>query len=314
MGVETRHFPKILAYVTAYRDETALRDCLEAIETQSLPVTHSLVVDNSPSPLVLPLNENKLSVVYCPENIGVGGGAALALERAIDQGYDFAWLLDQDSRPDTTCLQQLIQIYHEQHCPETPIAIVAPWVIDEVMHRSIGGAVFDRYRFREYFPEGDTALWIECDAPILSGTLVSISAAEFVGLPQKDLFMDGVDLEYGLRFRRSGFRNLIATKAILHHNLGTPLKVLFFKKTHFIQNYSILRSYYYYRSHTYLEVHFAQAHRKVWAALWRFYKMIKDILVTLFYRNHKLKRTLACLLGTWHGFKAVFGKTRSIPK
>lgn len=308
MVFKAGHFPKILAYITAYQDERSLGVCLSAIAKQALPVTHSLVVDNSPLPLLLPIQYNELVVVHCPENIGVGGGVTLALQRAINQGYDFVWLLDQDSRPDVMCLQHLIQVYQEQHCLEAPIAMVAPLVIDGVMDRTIGGAMFERYRFKEYSPNWDSALWVECDAPIISGTLIAIAAAKIEGLPRGELFMDGVDLEYGLRLRRNGFRNLIAVEAVLYHHLGTPLVIQFLGKTYFIQNYSSLRSYYFYRNHTYLEIHFSQGSYKLLAFAWRFHSMMKSILITLLCRDCKKEKILACMLGTWHGVWGYLGK------
>ncbi|WOD40411.1 glycosyltransferase [Nodosilinea sp. E11] len=311
MVFEAGRFPKVLAYVTAYQDEQSLRVCLDSIAKQVLPVTHILVVDNSPLPLLLPMQYNELVVIHCPENIGVGGGVTLALQQAINQGYDFVWLLDQDSQPDVMCLQHLAQVYQEQHCIEAPIAMVAPLVIDGVMDRIIGGAVFDRYRFKEYLPNWDTALWVECDAPIISGILIAIAAVKVAGLPQQELFMDGIDLEYGFRLKQHNFRNIIASRAILHHCLGNPLKVLFLGKPYFIQNYSIPRSYYYHRNHTHLEMLFSESKYKPWTFLWRCYIVAKDLLLTLLYRDQKSSRISACLIGTWHGF---LGRIRKLER
>lgn len=311
ISFEAGRSPKILAYITAYQDEQSLKLCVGSIREQTLPPDHVLIVDNSPSPLLS--QSAGLSVLHCPQNIGVGGGIVIALQRAVEQGYDFLWLLDQDSRPDESCLEQLTCFYHEQHRPEAPVALVAPRVIDQVMNRDIGGAVFERYYFKECLPDWQTDAWIECDAPIISGTLVAITAAREVPAPRQDLFLDGVDCEYGLTLRRAGFRNLITAKAVLSHRLGSPLRVKYGLKDYFIHNYSVLRTYYFYRNHTYLETHWAQPCYRSWALFHRGKLMLKEILLTLLFRDHKATRIYASILGTWHGLRGQLGKREKFP-
>lgn len=313
MGVGIRPCPKILAYITAYQDATALQTCLQAVAQQSLAITHGLVVDNSPVPLTLPPWANHWSVKHVPDNIGVAGGMTLALQVAIEQNYDFLWLFDQDSQPAVDCLEQLLQIYQSQQQSTHPIAIVAPRVIDQTMNRDIGAAVFDRYRFREYLPDWNKNTWADCDAPIVSGMLISVAAARATAAPRQDLFLDGVDLEYGLQLRRAGFRNVMTSQAILYHHLGSPLPVRYRNRSYFIHNYSPLRSYYYYRNQTYIETHCAGPRYYVWAFFHRCKVMVKDVILTVLYREHKLLRIYATLLGTCHGIWGHLGKQHPFP-
>jgi rhamnosyltransferase len=306
--------PNILASVTAYQDEQAVQKCLEAVVRQTLPISYILLVDNSPLPRGLSFQVSGLEFVHYPENVGVGGGVAFAVQSAITRCCDFLWLLDQDSEPAEDCLEQLVQVYQEQCKLGLSVALVAPRVKDKVMNRGIGGAVFDRYRFKEQTPAWSEDLSMECDAPIVSGTLVAIAAAKTVAPPREDLFMDGVDLEYGLRLTRAGFHNLITAKASLYHHLGSPLKVGFLGKSYFIRNYSISRTYYYYRNHTYLEISSAKAHYKLWALLHRCKAMLKDILLTLMYRDQKRLRVHICILGTWDGIYGRLGKRENLPE
>jgi rhamnosyltransferase len=297
-------FPKILAYITAYQAEEALLSCLQAVNRQSVSVIHKLVVDNSPSLTYLGSSSSELSLIHHPENIGVGGGMALALQMAFQEKYDFVWLLDQDSMPVDDCLERLLETYYSQQELFSPIGIVAPLVIDKTMNRYIGGGIFERYRFLEKSVDTCASI-IECDAPIISGSLLAVSAARTVGLPQVELFLDGVDLEYGLRLKHAGFRNLITTSAILNHHLGSPMQVSRLGQYRYIHNYSTIRSYYYYRNHTYLDIHFSQSFYKYFAILYRCKVLAKEILLTLLYRDKKLKRIYASTLGSWHGFKGI---------
>lgn len=313
MGVGISPCPTILAYITAYQDEVALQACLEAVTQQSLAITHGLVVDNSPAPLTLPPWANHWSVKHVPDNIGVAGGMALALQLAIEQNYDFLWLFDQDSQPAVDCLEQLVQVYQLHQQPAHPVAIVAPRVIDQTMNRDIGAAVFDRYRFKEYLPDWNKLTWVDCDAPIVSGMLISLAAAKETAGPRQDLFLDGVDLEYGLQLRRAGFRNVMTARAILYHHLGSPLPIRYRSRSYFIHNYSPLRTYYYYRNQTYIETRCADHHYYILAFLHRCKVMAKDIILTVLYREHKLLRIYATLLGTCHGVWGHLGKQHPFP-
>ncbi len=309
MGTGGISSPKILAYVTAYQDEKAVQTCLQAVVRQSLIISHGLVVDNSPSPLTLPPWVSNWTTIHRPDNIGVAGGMTLALQMAIEQHFDFLWLFDQDSHPAVDCLEQLLKMYQAQQQPNHPVGIVAPRVIDQTMDRDIGAAVFDRYRFKEYLPDWRKMTWVECDAPIVSGMLISLAAAKKIAGPRLELFLDGVDLEYGLQLRRAGFHNLIVGQAILYHHLGTPLQVRHRNRSYFIHNYSPLRSYYYYRNQTYIETHYAASRYYVWAFLHRWKVAAKDMILTIFYREQKLLRIYAVFLGTCHGIRGCLGKS-----
>ncbi|MBK9615388.1 MAG: hypothetical protein IPO35_07635 [Uliginosibacterium sp.] len=60
---------------------------------------------------------------------------------------------------------------------------------------------------------------------ISSGTLLSLEAANAVGRFDESLFIDYVDVEFGLRCQEKGFVSLVIKKAKMAHSLGeVPLK------------------------------------------------------------------------------------------
>lgn len=310
---------KILAYITAFCDEVALHRCIQAICAQSMSVNEILIVDNSPSPLAQDIQgipyfqKPVMTTLHHPENIGVGGGVSIALKTAMDENYDFLWLLDQDSLPNHDCLEELIHAFLaiSQESSKS-LGIVAPSIFDVVMQKSIGCASFDHYRFKEVIPEWDQLSFVECDAPIISGSLVSVAAARRTDLPKAGLFIDGVDLDYGLKIRKQGFNNIVISQAILHHHLGTPMAVIFKGVQHLIHNYSAMRTYYYYRNHTYLELSYAPSIYKPLALMHRTKVMLKELALTMLYRDHKIRRMYACCLGTLHGLQGKLGKADSL--
>lgn len=300
---------KVAAYITAYEDPKAVINCINAITNQSLIVDKFLVVDNSTKqPLLHLANNENIVIKFYPENIGIGAGLTWAIQWSIEQEYDFLWTFDQDSIVQKDCLIKLISVYKTVNSSNYLIGIIAPTAFDQRSNQNIPGAIFDRDSFIAYTPANNEQFY-ECDSPITSGSLIVLNAAKTIAPPRADLFIDGIDLDYGLRLRQQGFHNLIVTQAIMHHNFGSPTKIKFLQKERCIQKYSALRHYYICRNHTYLATCYAQGGYRVTAIMRR----IKYMLSTMFWIvlcdfDNKQLKLWACLLGTYHGLKGKLGK------
>ncbi|MEH2069899.1 MAG: glycosyltransferase family 2 protein [Nostoc sp.] len=301
---------KVAAYITLYQDKQAATKCLQAIKSQSLPIDIVFVVDNSEQKLLEFDNSASILIHHYPENIGIGQGLVLGLEWAIKEDYDFLWTFDQDSLPSKDCLEILLKFYNKLSLEDDKkIAIIAPTSIDEKTGKVIEGAVFVRDQFRGYKHNNNIDFY-ECDSPITSGSLISIAAAKTIGLPRAEFFIDGIDLDYGLRLHQQGFRNLIVTKASMYHNFGNPVKVKFFQRETIVQQYSVLRNYYINRNHTYLETRYAQGLYRLTSYGQRIKYLLRRIVTILLYDpEEKTIKIWACLLGTFHGFQGKLGKT-----
>jgi rhamnosyltransferase len=229
---------------------------------------------------------------------------------AVEQEYDFLWTFDQDSIPTPNCLEILLTTYHQLAQQDNyRIGIIAPTSCDPRTDEVVEGAVFLNDRFIGIKHKNSVDFY-ECDSPITSGSLISLAAAQTVSPPRADLFIDGIDLDYGLRLKQKGFHNLIVTSAIMHHNFGSPIHVKFKSKYRCVQQYSALRHYYICRNHTYLETRYSQDYYRLTSFRWR----VKYMLVTIIWilkcdledRNLKV---WACLLGTFDGLRGKLGKS-----
>ncbi len=300
---------RVAAYITAYEDAAAVAACIAGIRQQSLAVEHILVVDNSQTPIVGNADGSQMSIFHHPENIGVGGGLCLGLQWAIAKGYDFLWMLDQDSIPAPDCLEKLLQVYQE-YCCFYSIGIVAPTAIDPRNNTVIEGAYFDRDRFLPRHRSIHSTKPYPCDAPITSGSLLDLQAAAKIALPNADLFIDGIDMDYGWRLVRAGYRNFIVPQAILTHCFGYPIHRKLLKRDIFLQHYPPLRHYYICRNHTYLAIQYAPGKWLVFLAILRRckYALHTIILLWLFESDRKYLSIRACLVGTWHGIRGKLGK------
>lgn len=294
----------VAAYITAYQDGPAVQRCIAALRAQSVPVQRVLVVDNSPVPVSEP--DEFVEVCHQPDNIGIDSGLRIALAWAADAGYDLLWTFDQDSVPTPDCLDKLLTVYRSRVGER--LGIIAPQPVDSRSGQRVHGADFHRDHFaacRQFDPEQP----YPCDAPITSGSLIVLAAARKAPPPRTDLFIDGVDWDYGMRLRQAGFVNLIVPQALLEHRFGEPQLTRLLGRSYVFQRYSPLRYYYICRNHTFLGLHYAQGWRKLTAVLQRLAALaLLCALIGRFEPEDKLKKTRACLRGTWHGLWGRLGK------
>ena len=299
----------IAAYITAYQDSASLQDCIRSLQSQTL-LSEIYILDNSPSPLPLPNSNIDLIQNLQPQNIGIAQGLAIAIDWAIQNHYQFLWLFDQDSRATPHCLEYLLQVYQQLQSEDIQPGIIAPTALSGNPPEPILAAKYDRYRFIGQPHQYDRPYY-ECIAPITSGSLLNLRTVQNVGYPNPDLFIDGVDIDYGIRLHQAGYPNYIATNAVLHHHFGSPYLVKWTNKTKILQNYSAIRHYYICRNHTYLDLKYANSLWRIVAFIFR----LKYLFATLFWivyflPSPKKPKVWACCLGTYHGLKGKLGKSR----
>lgn len=301
---------RVAAYITAYEDAPALHACLHALQLQTYAIEQILVVDNSRQPLLVE-PDSQIRVFHHPENIGIAAGIRVAIAHALNESYDFLWMFDQDSQPSPTCLELLLEAYAER-VASGAIGIVAPHAIDARTGATIEPARFLGDRFEGYKAPSQTEPF-ECDAPITSGSLLWLKTHQQVESPDPKLFIDGVDLDYGLRLRRAGFRNFVVPKAMMQHRFGEPIAVRFAGQKKTIQIYSALRHYYICRNHTYLELAYSEGRNHRSCRLKRIkYAIVGSLIILFFDRSSKFEKIKACMIGTYYGLRGNLDRPWSL--
>ena len=298
----------IAAYITAYQDISALTSCIQSLQNQPL-LQAIYILDNSPQTLTLPPSSLPLIHNPQPSNIGISYGLALAIDWALHHHYQFLWLFDQDSQPNPHCLEHLLDVYTHLQSTDIQPGIIAPTALSGQPPEPILAAVHDRYRFIGQPHQADQPYY-PCIAPITSGSLLNLAAIQASGFPKADFFIDGVDIDHGMRLHQAGYPNYIVPTAILQHNFGTPYAIQWFGQQKKLQNYSALRHYYICRNHTYLDIKYANGAWKVMATLFRLKYMGATLFWILFFLpNFSWLKVWACLKGTLDGFRGRLGKT-----
>jgi rhamnosyltransferase len=215
--------------VTYHPDLQKLGRLLRALQPQ---VAFTLVVDNggtqdlsawlsrelSPSPEHLPLGDNR----------GIGEAQNQGIRRAAALGATHVALFDQDSAPAPTMIADLLEGERRLLERGASVGAVGPQLYDEA-----SGVPFRFIQFpfglkRRVDAQRRGLEFVETHHLVASGTLIRMDVLHRVGDLRGDLFLEYVDVEWGLRARSMGLRSYGVCKASMLHNLGDRrMRVLF---------------------------------------------------------------------------------------
>ena len=134
---------RVLAIVVAFHpDFGRLVDLLQAMSSQADAV---LVVDNTPrkedsealSDLVASIASN-IDVVFLRENVGIAGAQNIGICRAINNGFDFVLLSDQDSIPSPGMVARLKECHANLELTGIRVGCICPEYFDRTTGQVFG--------------------------------------------------------------------------------------------------------------------------------------------------------------------------------
>lgn len=213
----------VAAVVVTYNRKELLKRCLEALLAQTRPVDRIVIVDNCSTdgtPEFLEaegfLQEPVVEYVRLPENMGGAGGFHEGMKRAYEQGYDWLWVMDDDGVPAAEALSRLVD------CPLAASIRGCAIVLDDdvsgerlVFITETPSGIIRRVEELEHLSGQEGA--VETHGLPFNGVLISNKVIEKIGLPKKEFFIWGDDLEFFLRARRAGFQPIIVVGARFFH-------------------------------------------------------------------------------------------------
>lgn len=220
---------QVAAVVVTYHPAPSCADLVAALSAQCQWV---VVVDNGSSPEELqPLRKacarTGAHLAEMGDNLGIAAAQNHGIVRARGLGARWVLLSDHDSVPSPGMVDRLLAAFSadqaDQQDPagDSPrVAAAGPLVGEDRQGHDQLVYVARRWGPRRATPEELEEPYLTAAFLIASGCLVSVEALERVGVMRADLFIDHVDLEWGLRARRAGYRLVVATGTPMTHRLG----------------------------------------------------------------------------------------------
>ena len=106
---------KVVAIVVTYNRKKLLKENIEALLNQSFSQFDIMIIDNASTDGTyeyisdLARNQGKVKYYNTGENLGGAGGFSLGIKKACEKGYEKVWIMDDDTIPQTTALEELLK-------------------------------------------------------------------------------------------------------------------------------------------------------------------------------------------------------------
>ena len=209
---------KIVAVVVTYNRKALLLQCLEHLRRQSVPGLDILVVDNASTDgtgeaLAPMAGQGALLYENTGRNLGGAGGFQYGLRRVAQLGYDYAWIMDDDSMPTPTALEALLSAAGDLG--------KYGWLSSKVLWTD---GTLCRMNIQRDLNMGNltdfSATHIPSGAATFVSLLLPVPVARELGLPIGQFFIWADDLEYTRRISRK-YPCYVVTDSIVIHACET---------------------------------------------------------------------------------------------
>lgn len=290
----------IVAIVVTYNpDLLLLKKQLHALHDQgvNLLIVDNGSVDNIQAWVDRSFDIKCINVVCLGENLGIAKAHNVGIDWAKLAGAKYVLLMDQDSIPKCGMVSILLN-HAKQKCN---LGAIGPRYIDERQNNPPPFMEIKGLKLVRYACDQNKEI-TKVDYLISSGSLIPISTLDVVGGMREDLFIDYVDIEWGLRAKTMGYKSYGVCNAFMSHSLGdNPVK--FFNRS--IPIHSPLRHYYHFRNAVLL-------YKSPWLPLnWKIVDVSRLILRYGFYTlfaKPRLQHWRMMTLGLIHGLINRSGK------
>lgn len=182
-------------------------------------------------------------VITLNRNEGIASAQNIGIQSAQASGANYVVLFDHDSDPSEDMIAKLLSAIRHKEAQGTKVAAAGPNYVD--LRRKTLPPFVRVEGWRLQTIECTDQNVVEVDYLIASGCLIPIRTLEKVGYMKDELFIDYVDIEWGLRAKSLGFQSLGVCDAHMGHSLGDTT-IQFRGKVHPLHHPS--RHYYHFRN------------------------------------------------------------------
>ena len=211
-------------FVCNYNKMDFVLDCVETLLQQSLKNIDVYVIDNaSEDDSVVALKEkygDRITIVVNSENLGGSGGFNTGLRIALEKGYKYAVLIDNDVKLHQDAIGNMFE-YMESH-PD--VGIVGAKILQMSkpnIIQDIGGSITERLQMHgNYYGYVDEDLPADIDSDYLRTctALARVDAVRKFGLMPEDNFIYWDDVEWSKKCQLAGYKTVAIGSAKVWHN------------------------------------------------------------------------------------------------
>lgn len=217
---------KIIALILTYNRKSLLSEAIDALLAQTYECD-ILVVDNASTDGTKEMVQNyvdihkTVSYINTGANLGGAGGFSFGMKECVRRGYEYIWLMDDDTIPYPNALEKLVAAKEDLKDDFGFLSSLVEWT-DGSMCQMNMPLVADNWWFKgDVIQSGRLA--------IKKGSFVSFFVAtdtiRKVGLPLKEFFIWFDDSEYSRRIVESGKEGYLVSDSRVLHKMASNSKV-----------------------------------------------------------------------------------------
>jgi GT2 family glycosyltransferase len=224
--------------------------CVESLLASEYQPHRVVVVDNaSPSGDAARLSATlgeRVHLIASHSNLGYGGGANLGLRWAQDQGAIYAWVLNNDTIIEPTCVGQLVDAMESNpgcgalspqiEAPVGPEAPAGIWFAG-------GDVLLERAETRHRLGRLDGGEVVESGYITGCAMFLRCASVADTGLFWEPLFLYWEDLDLSLRMRRAGWSLGVLPSARIRHEIHGSVGSQTLDYYHFRNALTVVRTY-----------------------------------------------------------------------
>ena len=203
---------KTAAVVVTYNRKDLLRQCVEHIRAQSAPAD-ILVIDNASTDGTAELfAQLREGIIYfnTGANLGGAGGFNFGMRKAAEMGYEFIWVMDDDTMPSPEAHEKLLEV-------NDLLEGNYGWLSSLVLWKDGTPCAMNVQKITKWKPLKD----FEYSQTVQYASFVSLfikadTVREF-GLPYKEFFIWGDDWEFTRRISKEKPCFFVPGSVVSHH-------------------------------------------------------------------------------------------------
>ncbi|MBO0842382.1 MAG: glycosyltransferase [Nocardioides sp.] len=216
----------VAVVVVTYNRADLLRGLLDGLTKLDKPADAVIVVDNASTDhtaeVLAAATTPNLQVITSEKNLGGAGGFHIGTKAALEQGFDRAWLMDDDVVPAPDCLEVLLaqdedclfSVREDTRGDLIELAAVRFDLRNPLAIKPKTASVMDTYPTRADMPER-----VEVEVVAFEGFMVRTKVLREIGLPDPSYFIFYDDADLAIRARRAGHTIWAVRDAVLVRQL-----------------------------------------------------------------------------------------------
>ena len=197
---------RVVAVIVTYNRKNLLIKCIKSIMQQSSGTPDVLIIDNASTDGTkevldeLYSSDSRVKYMNTGSNLGGAGGFSYGINVAVNLGYDYLWVMDDDTLPENTALEELLKAARLLNDDFGFLSSFVKWTDGSpcVMNIPSLSPFWSEGNIQKQFENH----MIRVESASFVSMFIRSEIVRHVGLPIKEFFIWADDIEYALRITK----------------------------------------------------------------------------------------------------------------